>query len=136
MKRAHDGVIVEEAMDEDEIKQPAPKISRVVRTCPYLGTVNRDRLDFDFEKVCSVSPATNNIYACLVCGKYFQGRSRSSHANIHSLQFDHHVFLNLTTKKYYCLPDDYEIIDASLDDIKVIFLFFLFFFLLLVRFFS
>lgn len=30
----------------------------------------------------------------------------------------HHVFLNLHTLRFYCLPDNYEIIDSSLDDIK------------------
>ena len=29
-------------------------------------------LDFDFEKCCSVTLSKNNVYACLVCGKYFQ----------------------------------------------------------------
>jgi len=29
-------------------------------------------LDFDFEKCCSVSLSPVNVYACLVCGKYFQ----------------------------------------------------------------
>jgi U4/U6.U5 tri-snRNP-associated protein 2 len=42
--------------------------------CPYLDTVNRAVLDFDFEKVCSVSLLSTNIYGCLVCGKYFQVR--------------------------------------------------------------
>ena len=31
---------------------------------------------------------------------------------------DHHVFINLNSTKIYCLPDNYEIIDSSLDDIK------------------
>lgn len=114
MKRQYEET---DSMDEDN-PPPQPKLKRVEQSCPYLGTVNRERLDFDFEKVCSVSLSINNIYACLVCGKYFQGRGKNSHANIHSLQFDHHVFLNLSTKKYYCLPDDYEVVDASLDDIK------------------
>jgi U4/U6.U5 tri-snRNP-associated protein 2 len=43
--------------------------------CPYLDTVNRHMLDFDFEKLCSVSLSNLNVYACLVCGKYFQGIS-------------------------------------------------------------
>ena len=29
----------------------------------------------------------------------------------------HRVYLNLETKKFYCLPDNYEIIDPSLSDI-------------------
>lgn len=33
----------------------------------------RSVLDFDFEKLCSISLSHINVYACLVCGKYFQG---------------------------------------------------------------
>jgi U4/U6.U5 tri-snRNP-associated protein 2 len=83
----------------------------------YLDTINRHMLDFDFEKVCSVSMSNINIYACLVCGNYFQGtdramsnsfvtnlsyhpgRGKSSHAYFHSMHKDHHVFLNLHTLK-------------------------------------
>src|SRR6202167_3849311 len=61
-------------------------------TTPYLSTkpkvllqINRVVLDFDFEKVCSVSTLNFNIYGCLVCGKYFQGRGRNSHAYAHSI---------------------------------------------------
>jgi U4/U6.U5 tri-snRNP-associated protein 2 len=39
----------------------------------WLDTVHRPLLDFDFEKLCSVSLTHNNVYGCLVCGKYFQG---------------------------------------------------------------
>uniref|UniRef100_A0A2K5J299 ubiquitinyl hydrolase 1 n=1 Tax=Colobus angolensis palliatus TaxID=336983 RepID=A0A2K5J299_COLAP len=42
------------------------------RHCPYLDTINRSVLDFDFEKLCSISLSHINAYACLVCGKYFQ----------------------------------------------------------------
>mmetsp|Transcript_3605 Transcript_3605/g.10831 ORF Transcript_3605/g.10831 Transcript_3605/m.10831 type:complete len:520 (-) Transcript_3605:194-1753(-) len=86
--------------------------------CPYMDTVHRSVLDFDFEKVCSVSLETNNVYACLVCGKYYQGRGRNTHAYFHSLDQGHHVFINLDTEKVYCLPDGYEIIDPTLQDIK------------------
>lgn len=37
----------------------------------------RSVLDFDFEKLCSISLSHINVYACLVCGKYFQGESRA-----------------------------------------------------------
>ena len=47
------------------------------------------------------------------------GRGQHSHAYIHSVQLYHHVFLNLETLQFYCLPDNYEIIDPSLEDIKV-----------------
>ena len=87
------------------------------RSCPYLDTINRKLLDFDFEKLCSISLSHLNVYACLVCGKYFQGRGRKSHAYTHSVETGHHVFLNLFTLKFYCLPDNYEIIDPSLEDI-------------------
>ncbi|KAG7963091.1 hypothetical protein I3843_09G100800 [Carya illinoinensis] len=44
-------------------------------------------------KFCSVSLSNLNVFACLVCGKYYQGR-------------------------VYCLPNGYEIDDLSLDDIR------------------
>lgn len=36
-------------------------------------------LDFDFEKLCSISLSHLNVYACMVCGKYFQVSFRSIH---------------------------------------------------------
>ncbi|KAI8456807.1 hypothetical protein BY996DRAFT_6946662 [Phakopsora pachyrhizi] len=84
----------------------------------YLDTVNRDMLDFDFERLCSVTLSNINIYACLVCGKYFQGRSKTSPAYAHSIGEDHHVYINLVTEKVYVLPDGYEVSDPSLEDIK------------------
>jgi U4/U6.U5 tri-snRNP-associated protein 2 len=87
--------------------------------CPYLDTVNRSMLNFDFEKKCSVSLLTTNIYCCLVCGKYYQGRTPNTHAYTHSLEEDHHVFINMNNRRIFCLPDDYEVFDASLLDIKV-----------------
>ncbi|CAI0440100.1 unnamed protein product [Linum tenue] len=86
--------------------------------CPYLDTVNRQVLDFDFEKKCSVSLEKLDVYACLVCGKYYQGRRKNTHAYTHSLEADHHVYINLQNEKVYCLPDGYEILDPSLDDIR------------------
>jgi U4/U6.U5 tri-snRNP-associated protein 2 len=32
----------------------------------------------------------------------------------------HHVYINLHTLKFYCLPDNYEVIDPSLEDIKYV----------------
>lgn len=84
--------------------------SEAPRLCPYLDTINRQFLDFDFEKLCSVSLSRINVYACLVCGKYFQGRGSNTHAYTHSVAETHHVFLNLHTLKFYCLPDNYEIV--------------------------
>jgi len=87
------------------------------KKCPYLDTIDRTVLDFDFEKFCSISFSRINVYACLVCGKYFQGRGQNTHAYTHSVSEEHRVYLNLETKKFYCLPDNYEVIDPSLADI-------------------
>lgn len=99
--------------DDSEPETPAAKVN--IKQCPYLDTINRSVLDFDFEKLCSVSLTRINVYACLVCGKYFQGRGSNTHAYTHSVAEYHHVFLNLLSLRFYCLPDNYEIIDSSLD---------------------
>lgn len=88
------------------VKEPKASAPRL---CPYLDTINRQFLDFDFEKLCSISLSRINVYACLVCGKYFQGRGNNTHAYTHSVAEGHHVFLNLQTLRFYCLPDNYEI---------------------------
>ncbi|KAL1537272.1 U4/U6.U5 tri-snRNP-associated protein 2-like [Salvia divinorum] len=113
----------EEDEDDEDTKVGQGRRSRSIevrRDCPYLDTVNRQVLDFDFEKFCSVSLSNLNVYACLVCGKYFQGRGPKSHAYTHSLEAGHHVYINLCTEKVYCLPDGYEVIDPSLDDIRYV----------------
>ncbi|RFU36068.1 hypothetical protein B7463_g218, partial [Scytalidium lignicola] len=86
----------------------------------YLDTINRDVLDFDFEKLCSVSLSNINVYACLVCGKYYQGRGPKSHAYFHALEVGHHVYINMQTQKVYVLPEGYEVKNKSLDDIKFV----------------
>lgn len=86
----------------------------------YLDTIDRAVLDFDFEKLCSVTLSNINVYACLVCGKYFQGRGPKSHAYFHALEVGHHVFINMETKKVYVLPEGYEVKNKSLDDIKYV----------------
>ena len=48
------------------------------KKCPFLDTINRQLLDFDMEKVCSVSLSNINIYSCLICGKFFQGRGQTT----------------------------------------------------------
>ena len=57
------------------------------------------------------------MYCCLICSKYFQGRGKGTHAYLHALDCKHYVYLNLHNAKFYCLPDNYEIVDPSLDDI-------------------
>ncbi|KAF8908813.1 cysteine proteinase [Mucidula mucida] len=92
---------------------PVPNITDLLQ-------INRAALDFDFEKVCSVSTSNINVYGCLVCGKYFQGRGRSSYAYAHSIHDDHHVFINLETTRVYVLPDGYLVSDPSLEDIAYV----------------
>jgi len=63
----------EESDEEEQLVANRGKNVILSRLCPYLDTINRTVLDFDFEKLCSVSLTRINVYACLVCGKYFQG---------------------------------------------------------------
>jgi U4/U6.U5 tri-snRNP-associated protein 2 len=65
-----------------------------------------------------VTLSPHNVYACLACGKYFQGRGPNTQAYTHALEAAHHVFMHLDTARVYCLPDAYEILDRSLDDIR------------------
>mmetsp|Transcript_9088 Transcript_9088/g.55379 ORF Transcript_9088/g.55379 Transcript_9088/m.55379 type:complete len:591 (-) Transcript_9088:552-2324(-) len=117
-KRRHVQVEMEQEHNQTHEESMAERTANRNVECPYLDTVNRGVLDFDFEKCCSVSLSPVNVYACLVCGKYFQGRGPKSHAYIHSLEADHHMFMKLTTGNVYCLPDGYEVVDRSLDDIR------------------
>lgn len=82
--------------------------------------VSRASLDFDFERLCSKSLSTINVYACLVCGKYFQGRGRGSWAYRHAVGENHRVWLNLDTEKFYVLPEGYPVSDPSLNDILAV----------------
>jgi U4/U6.U5 tri-snRNP-associated protein 2 len=104
---------------EDEV-EPGQSKNEPRASDLYLDTINRALLDFDFEKVCSVSMSNINTYGCLVCGKYFQGRGRNSYAYAHSIHDDHHVFINLETTKVYVLPDGYLVSDPSLEDISFV----------------
>jgi len=116
LKRSFDEHDSDDESPGAKIVKKQPKIE-FSHHCPYLDTIDRGVLDFDFEKLCSVSLSRINVYACLICGKYFQGRGNNTHAYTHSVSENHRVFLNLETKKFYCLPDNYEVIDASLGDI-------------------
>eukprot|EP00906_Rhabdomonas_costata_P017986 RCo026228 len=105
----------EQTKERRGVKRPYSEVGFV---CPYLDTIDRASLDFDFEKLCTVSLTNLNVYGCLVCGKYFHGRAKGTPAFNHSLSSGHHVFINLETALVYCLPDSYEVKDPSLADIK------------------
>jgi len=90
-----------------------------MQICPFLDTIQRSVLDFDLEPACSVSLVKGpHIYACLVCGKYFRGRGSSTPAYTHAVEESHFVFCHLSKGTFHCLPDDYEIQDPSLQDIR------------------
>ena len=86
----------------------------------YLDSIDRSVLDFDFLRQCSVTLSNQNVYACLVCGKYFSGRGVKTPAYFHALEIGHHVYINMETKKVYVLPEGYEVRSKSLDDIKFV----------------
>ncbi|KAH6689617.1 U4/U6.U5 tri-snRNP-associated protein [Plectosphaerella plurivora] len=113
--------------DESEDDEDTPTATTIRQSAPtdgygdlYLDTIDRHVLDFDFEKLCSISLSNINVYACLVCGRYFQGRGTKSHAYFHALDENHHVFINMQTQKVYVLPEGYEVTSKSLDDIKFV----------------
>lgn len=82
-------------------------MSSIIAEIECFEQINRSALDFDFERLCSVTLSHNNIYACLVDGKYFQGRGKNSPAYAHSIAEDKHVFINMTTLKVRsCSPFD------------------------------
>jgi U4/U6.U5 tri-snRNP-associated protein 2 len=127
-KTNDDGKDNDDGLDEDDDEEDAaPRAATIRQSAPtdgyddlYLDTIDRNVLDFDFEKLCSVSLSNINVYACLVCGKYFQGRGPKSHAYFHALDEDHHVYINLETQRVYVLPEGYEVRSAALDDIKYV----------------
>ena len=87
--------------------------------CPYLDTINRSALDFDFEPSCSVSLESGpHVYGCLVCGKFFRGKGRQTPAYTHSVDEGHFIFIHLLNGTFHCLPDDYQVEDSSLRDIS------------------
>ncbi|KAL0951799.1 hypothetical protein HGRIS_008466 [Hohenbuehelia grisea] len=114
------GADTAELTDDEGIEIAPDTVEEAKASDLYLDTIKRAALDFDFEKVCSVSLTNINVYGCLVCGKYFQGRGRKSHAYAHSIHDDHHVFINLETCKVYVLPDGYLVSDPSLEDISYV----------------
>lgn len=79
----------------------------------FLETIDEKKLDFDFEKRCSVTLSYLNCYCCLVCGKYLQGRHESSPAFLHSVNDNHHVFISFNSLKVFLLPDNIEVKDQG-----------------------
>lgn len=86
--------------------------------CLYIGTINRHLLDFDLIFACGVCLTVQNVYCCLVCGKYLEGLGVSSHAWLHSLESQHFLFINTKTCEIVSLPECTKVEDCSLSDIK------------------
>lgn len=82
----------------------SPKKPCLVKSLTLAVQINRPLLDFDFEKLCSVTLGNINIYGCLVCGKFFQGRGKKSPAYAHSLNEDHHVYIHTESLKVCVYP--------------------------------
>ena len=122
-KKASEDEVEDEAEEEEASFRGVVKVASREKTgpsatqqtaCPYLDTIATTNLDFDFERKCSVSLSPVHVYACLVCGKYFSGRGKNTHAYKHALENGHHMFMHLETGATYCLPDGYEVSsDAS-----------------------
>eukprot|EP00527_Entomoneis_sp_CCMP2396_P007859 CAMPEP_0198147704 /NCGR_PEP_ID=MMETSP1443-20131203/37352_1 /TAXON_ID=186043 /ORGANISM="Entomoneis sp., Strain CCMP2396" /LENGTH=551 /DNA_ID=CAMNT_0043812143 /DNA_START=39 /DNA_END=1691 /DNA_ORIENTATION=+ len=108
-------------MSQANIENKKRKVGELAEevSCPYLDTIQRSFLDFDHEHSCSVSlQGGMHIYGCLVCGKFFRGRGKATPAYTHSVEESHFVFVHLTKGTFHCLPDDYEIKDPSVSDIR------------------
>lgn len=86
----------------------------------YLDSINPQHLNFDYDKVCLVTLSTVNVYCCLVCGVYLQGRAATLPACLHAVSRGHRVFINTDTLKVYILPDNVETTARArvLDDIR------------------
>ncbi|KAI8868259.1 hypothetical protein GQ42DRAFT_111541, partial [Ramicandelaber brevisporus] len=82
--------------------------------------IDRSSLNYDNEQVCSATLSTTNVYACLVCGVFLQGRGVNSPAYEHSLSSDHHVFMHLGTLDAYILPERKKLVANNADGEKVL----------------
>ena len=66
----------------------------------------RSVLDFDFEKLCSVSLSHLNVYACMVCGKYFQGNLSLYECSNTCIKVRYElVFVAKCVLLFHCFPE-------------------------------
>ena len=87
--------------------------------CPYIGTISRSSLNFSKIPQCKQTLLTDHIYACLICGIYLRGKGKNTPVYNHSLEMQHYLFICLDTLDIYCIPDMYQVVDGSLDDIRM-----------------
>ena len=70
-----------------------------------LATIDKRKLDFDSEKICSVSLSKMDTFGCLVCGKYFKGCSERTPAFLHAVNDGHRVFVGFYNADIVVLPE-------------------------------
>lgn len=96
-----------------------------IPVCPYLDTIKRPLLSYTALPICTTTSSKIKVYMCLVCGEFHQGRTEGSSAMAHALEKGHYVWQAMTDasgelepkSRFYCLPDNYPIIDTSLSDL-------------------
>ncbi|AEY98828.1 FAGR007Cp [Eremothecium gossypii FDAG1] len=112
---------VEESDSEDLYREEGNKRLHISSSDErgLLQTIEKKRLDFYSEKVCSVTLSTIDVYSCLTCGKYLQGRNEGSPAFKHSIEDLHRLFMHMRTFKTYILPENRPFRNAEvLDQIR------------------
>ena len=117
--------------DHEDIthKSKRAKIQQVYDVSDIKRNINLQKLDFDLPiHHCSVNHSTNNVYCCLQCGKFFQGRTQQSPAFQHSIVSGtatkpHHLFVNLETTRFYWLPENLKVNINEVDnnDLQILF---------------
>ena len=83
------------------------------------GDVDRTKLDFDRMRHCEVSMQDYNVFCCLICGKYLAGKHSGTPVDDHRIKKDHCLFLDLQDNQVYALPENLELRNSKLKDIKV-----------------
>ena len=84
-------------------KEEYTHISKMIQTYQSIircGTSARHVLDFDFEKLCSMTLSGDNVYCDLVDGKFFQGRGKDTPAYRSGLRFVISNHLGYTSSKW------------------------------------
>ncbi|KAH9249365.1 hypothetical protein BASA81_012896 [Batrachochytrium salamandrivorans] len=109
--------------DKDYYNLPLHKMKRTKldesSSLQHLGQIQRANLDFDFERICSVTLSPQRVYCCLVCGKFLQGKHTNSPLFSHALQYGHFVCINLATGEVFSLPEDILVAsENSLEDVR------------------
>ncbi|CCF56479.1 hypothetical protein KAFR_0B01800 [Kazachstania africana CBS 2517] len=108
--------MVKTSREDDDGSVQDLKKRKIESDHEYIDQINVKKLDFDQNKVCSVTLSPINVYCCLQCGKFFQGRGIQSPAFQHSIdESSHKLLINLNTTSIYILPDNKEILKDSTD---------------------